>query len=89
LCVESHLRDAVENGFEVLTVTDATAAAGHDALEAAHTNFGFIAHETATTEEVVDRLATANVNADAVSTDGGKHSEQQPKSDGGFLSRLF
>ncbi|MFB6236272.1 MAG: cysteine hydrolase family protein [Halopenitus sp.] len=57
LCVESHLRDAVENGFEVLAVTDATAAAGEEALEAALTNFGFIAHETATTDEVTDRLA--------------------------------
>ena len=56
LCVESHLRDAVENGFEVLTVTDATAAAGREALEAALTNFGFIAHETAETDDVVSRL---------------------------------
>ncbi len=56
LCVESHLRDAVENGFEVLTVTDATAAAGEEALEAALTNFGFIAHETSTTDEVTERL---------------------------------
>lgn len=56
LCVESHLRDAVENGFEVLTVTDATAAAGREALEAALTNFGFIAHETAETDDVVARL---------------------------------
>ncbi|WP_018257463.1 cysteine hydrolase family protein [Halomicrobium katesii] len=60
LCVESHLRDAVENGFEVLTVTDATAAAGEEALEAALTNYGFIAHETATTDEVVDRLSAAS-----------------------------
>ena len=59
-CVESHLRDAVENGFEVLTVTDATAAAGEEALQAALTNFGFIAHETATIDEVVDRLVSAN-----------------------------
>jgi len=71
LCVESHLRDAVENGFEVLTVTDATAAAGEDALEAALTNYNFIAHETATTDEVVDRLATADAEATGVSTDGG------------------
>ena len=70
LCVESHLRDAVENGFEVLTVTDATAAAGEDALHAAHTNYEFIAHETATTDEVVDRLATAEPSA-ALAADGG------------------
>ena len=40
----------------VLVVTDATAAPGRDALEAALTNFEFIAHETATTAEVEDRL---------------------------------
>jgi len=59
LCVESHLRDAVENGFEVLTVTDATAAAGEEALQAALTNYGFIAHETAEADDVVKRLAAA------------------------------
>lgn len=59
LCVESHLRDAVENGFEVLTVTDATAAAGEEALQTALTNYGFIAHETAETGDVVKRLAAA------------------------------
>jgi nicotinamidase-related amidase len=89
LCVESHLRDAVENGFEVVAVTDATAAAGHDALEAAHTNFGFIAHETATTEEVADRLATAGIEAEGVSTDGGHNESGPDESDEGFFSRLF
>ena len=59
LRVESHLRDAVENVFEVLTVTDATAAAGEEALQAALTNFTFIAHETVTTDELVPRLANA------------------------------
>jgi hypothetical protein len=73
----------------VVAVTDATAAAGHDALEAAHTNFGFIAHETATTEEVADRLATAGIEAEGVSTDGG-HNESGPDESGeGFFSRLF
>ncbi|KAB1187336.1 MULTISPECIES: cysteine hydrolase [Haloferax] len=61
LCVESHLRDAVEAGFEVLVVTDATAAAGREALKAAYTNYGFIAHETATTDEVTPRLAQKEV----------------------------
>lgn len=57
LCVESHMRDAVENGFEVLVVTDATAAASEEMLEAARTNYEMIAHETAETDEVVDRLS--------------------------------
>lgn len=57
LCVESHLRDAVENGYETVVVTDATAAPGRDALEAARINFEFLAHETVTTADVTDRLA--------------------------------
>jgi len=60
LCVESHLRDAVENGYEVLAVTDATAAPGRDALKAALTNFEFIAHETAGTDAVEERLVSAS-----------------------------
>jgi hypothetical protein len=40
-------------------VTDATAAAGEEALRAALTNYGFIAHETAETDDVVKRLAAA------------------------------
>lgn len=68
LCVESHLRDAVENGFEVIVVTDATAAAGQEALNAAHTNYEFIAHETVTSEEVVPVLAS-----------GGQTSELTPE----------
>lgn len=56
LSVESHRRDAVENGFETMVVTDAT---GMGALEAAHTNYELVAHETAETDEVVDRLRWA------------------------------
>ena len=59
LCVESHLRDAVGNGFEALTVTDAAAAAGEEALQAALSNYGVIAHETAEADDVVERLAAA------------------------------
>ena len=86
LCVESHLRDAVENGFEVLAVTDATAAAGEEALEAAIINYDFIAHETATTDEVVNRLETAGADAEAVETDGGAADDA---GDDGFLSGLL
>lgn len=43
LCIESHLRDLLENGFEVVVVSDATAAAQHpemgDGYAAALTNF--------------------------------------------------
>jgi nicotinamidase-related amidase len=60
LCVESHLRDAVENGYEVLVVTDATGALGPEMLEAARTNFEMIAHETAETDDVTARLSAAS-----------------------------
>lgn len=59
LCVESHLRDAEERGYEVIVVNDATAAAGDDAYAAALTNFGFIAHESIDTEEALQRLGAA------------------------------
>ncbi len=56
LCVESHLRDAEENGFEVIMVKDATAGPGPEATQAAYINYGFIANEVVTTEEIVGRV---------------------------------
>lgn len=56
LCVESHVRDAAENAFDVITIKDATAGAGEDATHAAHINFGFLSDEVVTTDEVVNRL---------------------------------
>lgn len=59
LCTESHLRELVENGFEVAVVKDATAAAilpGINGYEAALTNFRMIASHVYTTEEVVTEL---------------------------------
>lgn len=56
LCVESHLRELLEMGFEVAVVTDATASAklpGLDGNAAAMTNFRFIANDVLTTEEAV------------------------------------
>ena len=55
LCVESHLRDLLEVGFEVSVVGDATASAiipGHDGNAAAQTNFRFISSHVYTTEEL-------------------------------------
>ena len=66
LCVESHLRDAVENGYEVLVVTDATGALSKKMLEAAQTNYEMIAHETAETDDVTTRLSMASSKSDAV-----------------------
>ncbi len=59
MCVESHARDAIENGFELIIVADATAAAGVPAYEAALINYEFLAHEVVTTEQIVKRLKAA------------------------------
>ena len=59
MCVESHARDAVENGFDVIIVADATAAAGDAAYEAALTNYEFLAHEVVTTNQIIKRLEKA------------------------------
>jgi nicotinamidase-related amidase len=56
LCVESHLRDAVEHGFDLIVVKDATTGAGPEATQAAYTNYGFIANEVTTTGDIVRRL---------------------------------
>jgi biuret amidohydrolase len=59
LCVESHLRVLLEQGFEVAVVRDATAAAmlpEGDGYLAAITNFRYIANAVWTTEEAVKRL---------------------------------
>jgi len=59
LCVESHLRELLEQGFEVAVVSDATAAAQipeGDGYRAALTNFRFIANAVWTTDEAVKRL---------------------------------
>jgi nicotinamidase-related amidase len=60
LCVESHLRDAIEAGYEVIVVKDATTGPGPEATQAAYTNYGFIANEVVTTEEIVNRIKEAN-----------------------------
>ncbi len=59
LCVESHLRELLEQGFEVAVVKDATAAAKvpeGDGYLAALINFRFIANAVWTTDEAVNRI---------------------------------
>ncbi|QJW94906.1 cysteine hydrolase [Frigoriglobus tundricola] len=60
LCVESHLRELVEQGFEVAVVKDATAGPRHpeigDGYKAAVVNFGFIANSVLTTADAVDAM---------------------------------
>ena len=59
LCTESHMRELVEQGFEVAVVSDATAAAQvaeGDGYEAALVNFRYIANTVWTTEEAVRKI---------------------------------
>lgn len=60
LCVESHLRELLEQGFEVAVVKDATAAAKvpeGNGYDAAVTNYRFLANTVWTTEETVDYIS--------------------------------
>jgi len=59
LCTESHMRELVEQGFEVAVVSDATAAAiveEGNGYESALVNFRFIANTVWTTKEAVKRI---------------------------------
>ncbi len=61
LCVESHLRELLEQGFEVAVVKDATAAAKlpeGDGYLAAITNFRYIANAVWTTDEAIARMVS-------------------------------
>jgi len=57
MCVESHLREFLEQGFEVAMVSDATAGPRHpvwgDGYNAAIINFAFLAHAVLNTKETV------------------------------------
>ena len=62
LCVESHLRELLERGFEVAVVKDATAAAivsEGDGYAVALVNFRFIANAVWTTQEAVQAMGGA------------------------------
>jgi nicotinamidase-related amidase len=60
LCVEAHLRELLEQGFQVAVVKDATAGARHpelgDGYKAALVNFGYIANAVMSTDEVVNAM---------------------------------
>jgi len=62
LCVESHLRELLERGFEVAVVKDATAAAQvpeGDGYLSALINYRFIANAVWTTDEAVARISAS------------------------------
>ena len=60
LCVEAHLRELLEQGFEVAVVKDGTAGARHpelgDGYAAAMVNFGYIANAVISTKEAVEGM---------------------------------
>jgi nicotinamidase-related amidase len=60
MCVESHLRELLEQGFEIAVVKDATAGPRHpewgDGYQAAMINYRFLAHAVLSTDEAVARM---------------------------------
>jgi nicotinamidase-related amidase len=60
MCVESHLRELLEQGFEVAVAKDATAAPKHPewgyGYTAALINFAYLAHAVWTTDETVKQM---------------------------------
>ena len=63
MCVESHLRELIEQGFEVFVVKDATAGPRHpewgDGYQAAMINYRFLAHGVLSTNEAVELMLKA------------------------------
>lgn len=62
LCTESHMRELIEQGFEVAVISDATAAAqvpDGDGYASALTNFRFIANTVWTTDEALENMKSA------------------------------
>jgi nicotinamidase-related amidase len=53
MCVESHARDVLENGFDVVSVADA-------AYEAVITSHEFFAREVVSIKQIIKRAAEAN-----------------------------
>jgi nicotinamidase-related amidase len=64
MCVESHLRELLEQGFEVAVVKDATAGPRHpewgDGYQAALVNYHFLAHAVWSTDETVKQMELAD-----------------------------
>ncbi|MDX1658407.1 MAG: cysteine hydrolase [Nitriliruptorales bacterium] len=63
LCVEAHMRELIEQGFDVTVVSDATAAAQHpelgDGYQTALTNFRYIANAVVDTTQAVKNIRAA------------------------------
>ena len=69
LCTESHMRELLEQGFEVAVIKDATAAAiipEGDGYLAALTNFRYMANAVWTTEEAVQQIKSSHIMPNCV-----------------------
>jgi nicotinamidase-related amidase len=70
ICLESHMRDIIEAGFEVAMVRDAVAGGVNeegDGYEAAMVNWRFMANALWTTDEAVRRMRAAAATSVVVS----------------------
>ena len=91
LCVEAHMRELLEQGFDVTVVSNATAAATlpdkGDGYAAALTNFKFMANAVLSTEEAIDAMGATSSQtiASTRNTDGNKTSSSAPKSGFSFI----
>ncbi|RDE25290.1 cysteine hydrolase [Motiliproteus coralliicola] len=56
LCTDSHMRELVENGFEVIMIKDAVGAPGEAAYQAALTNYGMIANSVISTADAIELI---------------------------------
>ena len=64
LCVEAHLRELLEQGFEVVVVKDATAGAQvpeGDGYQAALVNFRYLANAVVTTDEAIAAIKSGGM----------------------------
>jgi nicotinamidase-related amidase len=64
LCVEAHLRELLEQGFEVAVVKDATAGAQvpeGDGYQAALVNFRYLANAVVTTDEAIAAIKSGGL----------------------------
>ena len=57
LCVDSHMRALMENGFRVFVVKDAVGAPGEEAYQAALVNYNMIANGVLTTGQAMSMMS--------------------------------
>ena len=89
LCVESHLRELLEQGFEVYVVKDATAGAKHpvlgDGYAAALTNFHYIANGVMNTTDTIEAMG-ADIIETEIAVDTNRREEGEETKDVSSMS---